>query len=69
MKQRLKEETNKLFELLSKAREYKRLYHNATSESMYYHYKALYCTTQATINITQSHIQSLRRITKEMTIQ
>lgn len=69
MKQRLKEETNKLFELLSKAREYKRLYYNATNESMYYHYKALYYTTQTTINVTQSHIQSLRRMTKEMTIQ
>ena len=62
MKQALKEETNKLFELYNKAREYKRLYYNATSETMYYHCKALYCTTQATINVTQSHIQSLRRI-------
>ena len=69
MKQKLREETNKLFELLSKAREYKRLYYNATNESMYYHYKALYYTTQTTINITQSHIQSLRRTIKELTIQ
>lgn len=66
MKQTLKEETNKLFELYNKAREYKRLYYNATNETMYYHYKAMYCTTQATISITQSHIQSLRRITKEL---
>ena len=69
MKQRLREETNKLFELYNKAREYKRQYYNATNETMYYHYKALYCTTQATINVTQSHIQSLRRMVKEITIQ
>ena len=67
MKQALKEETNKLFELYNKAREYKRQYNITNNETMYYHYKALYCTTQATIIATQSHIQSLRRMVKELT--